>query len=209
VASGLLHGIGTERWRQSNDLAFALSRLDDLPEHVGEWRASPLEMDATILRQAGAEGWWLRRFTHTRSGAMVNILLLCGPTRHMAIHRPEDCYRGAGYEIAAPAVPVTISDGSDIFWTARFRKSDSLGSAHLRICWSWFADGKWQAPESPRLAFAGIPVLYKLYAIREMSEPAESAEVDPAADLLRLLAPELARSFTLSSPTDSLHAHAD
>jgi hypothetical protein len=209
LAAGLLHGLGTERWRPSPDLQFALSRLHDLPERVGDWQASPLEMDAAVLRQAGAQGWWLRRFTNTRTGEAVNILLLCGPTRHMAIHRPEDCYRGAGYEIAAPAAPLKFPDRSDVFWTACFRKRDALGSPQLRICWSWFADGRWQAPESPRLAFAGTSVLYKLYAIRELSEPAELAAGDSSAELLRLLVPELSRSLSLSSSVESLHADAE
>jgi hypothetical protein len=209
LAAGLLHGLGTERWRHSTDLQFALSRLDDLPEQVGEWRASPLEMDGTVLRQAGAEGWWLRRFTNARTGAAVTILLLCGPTRHMAIHRPEDCYRGAGYEMAGEAVPLPIGDGSDVFWTARFSKLDSLDSVQLRICWAWFAGGKWQAPDSPRLAFAGFPVLYKLYAIREISDPAEPFVCNPSVELLRLLAPELTRSFSTTQPMESLDADAD
>jgi hypothetical protein len=204
LATKLLLDIATDRWRPSTDLQFALSRLRELPERVGDWQASPLEMDAAVLHQAGAEGWWLRRFTNTRTDETVNILLLCGPTRYMAIHRPEDCYRGAGYEMAAPASPLTINDGSDVFWTARFRKPDAVGSPQLRIYWSWFADGRWRAPESPRLAFAGTPVLYKLYAIRELSEPAEQAARDSSAELLQLLVPELSHSLSPPSTVDSL-----
>jgi hypothetical protein len=204
LATRLLLDICTDRGRTSTDLQFALSRLNDMPEQVADWQASPLEMDAAILRQAGAEGWWLRRFTNTRTGEAVNILLLCGPTRYMAIHRPEDCYRGAGYELTAPASQLAIPDRSDVFWTARFRKPDAVGSPQLRICWSWFADGRWQAPESPRFAFAGTLMLYKLYAIRELSEPAEQAARDPSADLLQLLVPELSRRLTPPSSVDSL-----
>jgi len=209
LAAGLLHGIGTDRWRQSPDLQFAISRIHDLPERVGDWQAAPLEMDIAELRQAGAEGWWLRRFTNARTGEIVSILLLCGPTRYMAIHRPEDCYRGAGYEIAAPPAPLTISDRADLFWTARFRKSDAIGVSQLRICWSWFADGRWQAPDSPRLTFAGIPVLYKLYAICELSEPTEPTTGDSSVELLRLLVPELSRLLSPASSGIAFHAHVE
>jgi hypothetical protein len=208
LAGGVLHGIGTDRWRQSTAVQTALARLNDLPERVGDWQATPVEMDAMVLRQAGAEGWWLRRFTNKRTGSQVTILLLCGPTRHMAIHQPEDCYRGAGYELAAPAAKLTFPGGHDVFWTARFRKPASMTAANLRICWSWLADGRWRAPENPRFAFAGTSVLYKLYAIRELDDAAVSAASDSTAELLRVLAPELARLLSSSSSTDSVYAHA-
>jgi hypothetical protein len=209
LAAGILHGVGTDRWGRSDELQIALSRLHDLPEKVGDWQASTLEMDGSVLRQAGAEGSWLRRFTNTRTGAVVTILLLCGPTRHMAIHQPEDCYRGAGYEMAAPATPLPMREGMDVFWTARFCKPPSSGGEQLRICWSWFADDRWQAPENPRFAFAGVPVLTKLYAIRELNEPAEPAAVDACSDLLRGLVPALTRVLSSSSSTDSQHVHAN
>jgi hypothetical protein len=170
LAAGLVHGILTNRWSKSQELEAAVSRLRLLPEQVGAWQARPVDLDSRALQQAGAEGHWLRRFTNARTGASVTIILLCGGTGNMAVHQPEDCYRGAGYEMAAPAssyaLPSEGKDSTGTLWTARFRKEDAAGSVQLRIWWSWLADGRWQAPDSPRLAFAGFPVLYKLYAVR-------------------------------------------
>jgi len=202
LGTGFLHGIWTERWRKSEELQAAVAWLDGLPEQVGDWQASAIEMDPRALQQAGAEGHWLRRFTRARTGSTITIILLCGRTGKMAAHRPEHCYRGAGYETSAPAVKCDVSLGPDVpaadFWTARFRKDDVAGPVQLRIFWSWLASDSWQAPDSPRLAFAGVPVLYKLYAVRELSGPPDRIEDDPCLDLLRLLIPVLTKS--LSSP---------
>jgi hypothetical protein len=206
LTAGVLHGIGTDRWRPSPELETAAGRLQSLPERAGNWQARPIEMDAEMLRRAGAEGHWLRRFTNSRSGASITIVLLCGRTGQMAVHRPEDCYRSAGYEMIGPAEPYLLPAcsecGAAAFWTARFDKEASAGSLQLRIFWSWLADGRWQAPASPRLAFAGLPVLYKLYAVRETTGPEGSIEDDPCIDLLRQLIPELTNSLAPTEPPE-------
>jgi hypothetical protein len=220
VAAGAWHGIGTERWRKSEELGPAVARLSDLPERVGDWQARPVDMDAQALRQAGAEGHWLRRFANPRATSSVTIVLLCGRTGQMAVHRPEDCYRGAGYEMAAPATQYQLpphptlspAEGERVgrgggpdgepaaFWTACFHKQDAAGPVQLRIYWSWFAGGRWQAPDSPRLAFAGLPVLYKLYVVCEAGEPAGPITNDPCIDLLRSLVPELTKALAATDP---------
>lgn len=199
VGAGFIHGMWTERWSSSQELDDAVARLEGLPERVGAWHAQPIEIDAKALKQAGAAGHWLRRFTHTRTGATVTIILLCGRTGQMAVHRPEHCYRGAGYEMSAPPAHKTldfVKQGSAQLWTARFVKDDPASPVQLRIFWSWFADGAWRAPESPRLAFAGKSVLFKLYAVHELTGPAQRVEDDPCLDLLHALLPEIARSIS-------------
>lgn len=200
LAGGLLHGIWTDRWHESGELEVAVALLRLLPEQVGDWPAHPVDLDAQALRQAGAAGHWVRRFTNARTGTSVTIILLCGGTRHMAVHRPEDCYRGAGYEMAGPAASVTLPNevAPAAFWTARFGKQDAAGAVQLRVFWSWLADGRWQAPDSPRLAFAGFPVLFKLYAVREITGPLGPIEDDPCLDLLRRLVPELTNTLSSS-----------
>jgi hypothetical protein len=206
LSTGFLHGIWIERWRKSEEPPAAVARLDGLPERVGDWQASSFEMDPRALQQAGAEGHWLRRFTHARTGTAITIILLCGRTGQMAAHRPEHCYRGAGYETSAPAakcaVPLGPAEPPADFWTARFRKDDATGPVQLRIFWSWLADDSWRAPDSPRLAFAGVPVLYKLYAVRELQGLPERVEEDPCLDLLGSLIPVLTKSLSSPQPPE-------
>jgi len=64
-------------------------------------------------------------------------------------------------------------------------------AAALRIRWSWSRGGSWQAPDNPRLTFAGSSVLYKLYVIVYMDDVKESVKEDPGNDFIRALLPEL------------------
>jgi hypothetical protein len=193
----VVQGVWTQRWQKSADLEMALARLANAPGDLGTWKAEPVEFDADTLTAAGAQGSWVRRYTDTRSGASVLVLLLCGRSGKMSVHRPQDCYRGAGYEMLAEPVHYELpGEPSAACWTTRFRKEETTGNVQLRIFWTWFGDGRWQAPDSPRLTFAPLPALYKLYVVREMAPHQERLEQDPSLDLLQQLLPALAQALT-------------
>ena len=197
LTSALVQGVWTQRWQKSADMEAAVRRLNDAPGDLGTWKAERVELDADALTDAGAQGSWVRRYTDTRSGASVLVILLCGRSGKMSVHRPEHCYRGAGYEMMAEPVSCEIAGApASRCWTTRFRKEESTGNVQLRIFWTWFGDGVWQAPDSPRLTFAHLPALYKLYAVRELPPRQERLEQDPSLDLLQQLLPVLAETLT-------------
>lgn len=196
LATTFVQGVWTQRWQQSAVLESAVHRLSYAPGDLGTWKASPVELDAETLAAAGAQGSWVRRYTDARTGASVLVILLCGRSGKMSVHRPEHCYGGAGYEMMAESVPYELPvDPPAQCWTTRFRKEESTGNVQLRIFWTWFGDGRWQAPESPRLHFAHLSALYKLYAIRELPPRQERLEEDPSLDLLQQLLPALAKTL--------------
>ena len=200
IASGVVYGAWTQRWQKSADLEARAAKLRDLPDEVGRWKSRPADLDPEALAMAGAEGSWVRRFTDERTGAQVLVILLCGRPGPISVHQPETCYGGAGYALAAPPIRYTPRRGDGApaaeFWTGKFKQPE-VGGQELRIFWSWFGDGAWSAPDNPRLAFARLPALYKLYIIRE-TDDRERLDDDPAADFLRALLPGLSR--TLSEP---------
>jgi hypothetical protein len=197
IATALVQDVWTQRWQKSADLVAALRRLSYAPSDLGTWKAEPVELDAEALAVAGAQGSWVRRYTDTRSGASVLVILLCGRSGKMSVHRPEHCYRGAGYEMMAEPTSYEFAvDPPAQCWTTRFRKEESTGDLRLRIFWTWFGDGHWQAPNSPRLQFAHLSALYKLYAIRELTLRQEALEQDPSLDLLQQLLPALSEALT-------------
>ncbi len=200
VGAGWVHGLWTQRWSKSADLAAAVARLDKLPGDLEGWKAEPGEEDREALAAAGAEGWWIRRCTNQRTGDRVEVLLLCGPSGRLCVHQPEHCYSGAGYELAVPPARFTSAAGGPAeFWTARFTKEDFSGPVKLRIFWSWFAGGAWQAPDNPRWTLAREPALYKLYVIHEEPPgPPVRVEDDPAAAFLRVLVPALSQALAPS-----------
>jgi hypothetical protein len=200
LVTGIVHGTWTQRWRAAAEIDAAAARLEDVPTRAGGWKgtaAGPIPPD--VLRSTGARGSWTRTFTSADTGQKVLVILLCGPTGRMSVHRPENCYPSQGYDLVADPLRQTIQSpgAADAeFWTARFAKPEvTTGGAQVRIFWSWNAAGRWQAPEFPRWTFAPQPYLYKLYVIRELPPRPERAEDDPAAEFLRQFLPELTRAL--------------
>jgi hypothetical protein len=194
LGGGVVHGLWTNRWRASEELAKAAERLQALPDDVGDWKGEVLEPDADELRLTGAAGHWSRTFTDPDTGEQVLVILLCGRPAAMSMHRPEHCYGSAGYETSGPAVRARITaPGAPVseWWTAVFARDEGKAPGQVRIFWSWSTPGgAWEAPDSPRLAFAGRQAVYKMYVIRNVTESAGPAD-DPCVKLLGLLAPIL------------------
>jgi hypothetical protein len=82
------------------------------------------------------------------------------------------------------------------FQTAPFVKADADGPVHLRIYWSWCAGGPWLAADSPRVAFARYPALYKFYVIHETTAAPGRPEEGPAAEFIKLALPALNRALS-------------
>jgi hypothetical protein len=203
LGGGVVHGLWTDRWQTSEDLAAAAARLETLPDdpfagEPGGWRAEPYEQDPEEIRLTGAVTHWSRTFTDPETGEKVLVILLCGKARPMSIHRPEHCYRSAGYELTGLPVKVQLEGErrSAELWAGEFARDEAEGRRgepdHLRIFWSWYVPGAspWHAPESPRLAFAGQRVLYKMYVIRNITTETPVA-ADPCVQLLGRLLPVL------------------
>jgi hypothetical protein len=123
---------------------------------------------------------------------------MCGRAGRMAVHTPEVCYRGAGFDLFESPVTKVIRDASGgeagVFLSARFSKQ-STGLHELRLYWAWGDGTDWQAPSNPRWAFRGRPYLYKLYVSHELEGPPSA---DVTAGFLRELLPALKE--TLSAP---------
>jgi hypothetical protein len=208
LATGFVHGTWTGRWSVSRELEEAAARLDQAPGDIGDWKATPDSIDAETLALAGAVGSWVRTYRHAGSKEVLTVILLCGRAGPMSVHRPEHCYRGAGYDVVSPTTQTSLETlfgpaggpggaAPAEFRTAVFSKPGPDGPSSLRILWSWYTGRAWQAPDSPRLTFARLPALYKLYVIRPLDRPPERLEEDPAVDFLRQLLPELDKALSL------------
>jgi hypothetical protein len=199
LAVGAAHGLWTERWGASPQLHTAAERLEhEQPGNLGPWTARPAEPPpADALKRAGVERAWACTYTHSRTRRSVTVLVLCGRAGPLTKHRPEHCYPGAGYEMTAeptllPIVPAPNAP-ADQFRYAHFTRHDVSGDTPFRIFWSWYADASWQAPDSPRWAFARQPYLVKIYVLSDLPERPAPPERDPAVDLIKRLTPELSR----------------
>jgi hypothetical protein len=189
VADGYAHGLWTSRWGSTVELSSAAARLDDVPLVIGDWQGKDREpLSARELDETGFAGYVRRRYQHRQTGASVDLLLACGRGGPIAVHTPDVCYRGAGYQLMGGQTK-QVEQGAE-FWKIRAGKPETLSPTQLHIYWSWSTSGAWKAPDNPRLAFGGAPALYKLYLVHEaLGEGRASDEV--CRDFLGQLLPSL------------------
>jgi Protein of unknown function (DUF3485) len=172
VTAAIADGIWTNRWGASRALEEATDRLAKLPLDVKGWHAQAKELDEGQIKGAQLSGYINRTYVDERTGARVDVLLVCGRPGPIAVHTPDVCYQGAGYHLeAAPAtVSVETAPGQSArFLMGRFVKEDVARPEPLRIYWGWSAAGNWDAADDPRLHYAWYPALYKMYIIHPMS----------------------------------------
>ena len=198
VAFGITEGRWTNRWGWSDELDQATARLAGVPREVGDWEGHDDTLNPRSVVQAGVTGYVLRHFENRRTGAAVSMLLVCGPSGPTSLHSPDVCYPGAGYAMAGPperhGVRSKGLDQRDEFWVTRFQRGGPAPDP-VRVYWAWTAAGDWQAPDSPRLRYAGLPALYKLYVIRPLARADETMADDPSTDFMRTFLPEVRKAL--------------
>jgi hypothetical protein len=196
VGTGAVHGLLTGRWEPADSTVAA--SLDRLPSTVGDWDGTTLDQELSDVLNTAPGTVLLRRYVNRTNGAVVTLFLTAGaPGPIVASHSPDSCYPGAGYNLLTPIRKHAVMGPGDRrheFRVADFGKTERAAPVFVRVYWSWSFDGTWQAPDSPRLAFAGRKRLYKMYLIRQMVREGESLENDPAVPFFQALAPELERA---------------
>jgi hypothetical protein len=202
IASGAVSGLWTGRWSVGGSLTPQVARLSLVPLKIGDWQGRTLTLDPRMVTRAEIAGYLMRRYEDSKGGA-VTVLLVAGRPGPIAVHTPEVCYGGAGYEPSAPKVSCLIDPDQasrpDRFWLADFIKSATTAPEHLRILYAWTADGSWTASGHPRLDFASVPALYKLYIVRETFTVDEPVENDPGIRFARQFLPAIRKAVFQTS----------
>jgi hypothetical protein len=155
ATTAVAHGVVTNRWNGGD----ALPVLPEIPKQFGDWIGEDLKSDVSDPGIAHLS----RRYTHAASGRSFVISLSLGHPGLTAVHTPEYCYTGSGYEMEGAITRFTVRQPAAEFWTTAFQKPG--GADALRIYWAWSAQGAWRAPGYPRLAFLGQRSLCKLYVV--------------------------------------------
>jgi hypothetical protein len=197
LASELLHGRWTNRWRTSGALEAACAKLpkQEEPLILGDWRGQPgaalAEQDRVIGEIAG---YFYQVFTNPK-GYAIHVLIVCGRPGPIAVHSPEVCLGGEGFDVEGPkrrqSISVPPSDQPFEFWVSQFYRTEGGLRKDRRQFWTFSANGSWTADDNPRLHFARYPVLYKIYLMREMSRKDEKLEEDPTLEFIKVFMPEI------------------
>ncbi len=216
---GVVQGIWADRWAEPGiDAKEFAARLALVPMKIGVWEGEDREQDAAVLKGAGAVGSVSRIYRNTKTGEQVSVFIICGHSRDVAGHTPQECYPAAGMPQKGGVKPWILDRMGDAkikdnFSTAVFSKeSTTEGVESVRVFWAWLseADQSWQAPENAKLHYAGVRALFKVYLINGNSgeSPADTSSVKFARVFMPTLTEALRPSPTapVASPDEKQQA---
>jgi hypothetical protein len=197
VAAAVAHGERTDRWGTSADLLASAEQLQKLPITLGDWDSVATELTPAQFAATNVAGAIGRRFTHRYDRTEVNVLILCGRPGPVAVHPPEVCYGANGFTMGT--VQQDALEEGHTMWRADFTKPGGLSDT-LRVRWAWSDGQSWQASRSPRTDYARSRVLYKFYAVKNVSSSDINSDYKPEIDLInRIIATlKLGSAFPIS-----------
>jgi len=200
-------GVESERWEKRNDTELLItmtSRLKNTPLEVGEWRGEVINVTKEMEQQyerAHVSGHIDIKYEHTRTGKIVQISLVCAPSREIGIHTPNKCYVGAGYKMKSKYTQKNVSwDGGVAEVTAAaFYKETDAGMDNQQLVWCWGSEGKegkgeWIAQGGVylgRIKLAFSPAWYKLYVTTVIPNNVRVTDVKENIDFMREFMPAL------------------
>jgi hypothetical protein len=169
VGVTIYDGLRWERWgaRDPAELDRFVKLLEHIPNQVGDWDSEPAPSDPVQIAAAEIRGNYSRIFHNRRTGAKVNVFLVCGKTKPIIDHSPDQCYAAAGYDSIGEAhrEPIPYGETKGEFKRGRFGRDTALDREQVEVLWGFTHDGIWTAPTNPRMTFANFGALYKLYVI--------------------------------------------
>lgn len=194
--SGIVHGMWSNRWANAGQIE-GKDLLSGVSAELGDWRAgSFLEINpADVPAKTKCVS---RRFEPLKDGRSIVVSLTSGGPGAVAVHTPDVCYLGAGFQLRGAVTRQTIPLGegkSASFWVADFVKSKASGDEAIRVRWAWTSDGDWSAPDYPRWVYARVPILYKLYIVHPLTDEDDLTKKDPYRNFLADLVPALTLQF--------------
>jgi hypothetical protein len=205
ILSSYVQGVWTQRWDSTapERLQQFVAVFDSktIPMEIGTWEGEKLEAEnpqdeALELQVAGAVRH-ISRVYRNPSGDEVHVYMICGMSRSVAKHEPVACYPGAGFREVEKKQDFGIpeADGSRFFTAVFTKESPKLGVETRRVFWAWNADGKWEAPSSPRIRYRGATPLLKLY-LTSVPAPTERLPGESACvEFAKLFIPKINTLF--------------
>jgi Protein of unknown function (DUF3485) len=198
TASVVLLGAGVARRRLTDDagaarvLAGAAARVPSLlPQSVGTWTGTEVDVDRHGLDGAGIAALAARRYTDSATGESVTTVLLCGRAGPIAAHGPEACYPGVGFTTVSAPRRLPVPELGLALWSATFQGGAAAAPQDLVVSWAWADRGGWSTPDNPRLRFASAARLYKIYLLYESGPDPPAGAAFPPLRLAEELLPKL------------------
>ena len=204
----------TERWgvwRTERLKAFETRLVKErIPLEFGPWRGVEDVVDSEQMKRSNSTAHVARIYTNRETGDVVRTLIVCGKARHVALHTPDWCYRGAGYTMQGEHVIFPVDCGPEFstapqFRTAMFfKEDDTQGDQNLRILWAFSEEkGQWEGKQWPRVSYANRPALYKIYFVAQSGNKFDTPDNNPTREFAELFMPLLDERLFPKEPTDA------
>lgn len=188
ILSGILHGRMANRWGPSSQTIAAAEKLEQLPTQFGDWRMKKSEkLSETTLNMLECAGYVARTYENRKTGEVVELTLLLGPSGPTAVHTPEICMGSQNYESRSERQPVAIRGADaaeDKLWALDFNINNLRGDV-LRMYYGWSVGGPWSAPADARFTFVGQPRLYKIQLSSYAASTTIGSPRDPCLKFLQ------------------------
>ncbi len=187
VIPAILQGRFVHRWSEPPNLSLTGQQLHQLPRSIGDWQsaADQRPLSEAVCRELGLEEHFHRQYIHKETGDRLNILLMVGPSGRLVRHPPEVCYANLANKQIGEVGLLDIANNSDMhqFKLLHFRRTSQPVQSDFWVAYAFATKSStWTAPDSPRMTFGGVPILYKLQVLSEMPEQGDHKEV---VDFLR------------------------
>lgn len=186
-ASGAIYGRLTQRWGPTADLVAAADHVRSFPKTLGDWQ---LQDESTISESVQATlecaGYVNRNYINTKTGQVIGVAVIVGPSGPTAVHTPEICFTSRSFDLKGAATETTAEKSDDTFWKLTFL-SRHAGKQELRVYYAWSDGERWIASKNPRVEFGGKPLLYKIQISGDLGLGFENTLEDPAWDFAQAL----------------------
>jgi len=197
IAPAVWHGQILRRWGIPDELAYHATTIEELPEQLGEWRlvAKGDPVKEHVREQLKLQGYLHRIYEHAGTGQRVSLLLMVGTAGPLVRHPPEICYESQANRLASSTLLDVERDGH----TSRFRllefSSRSPVPQDFLIAYAFGSEGHWDNPSSPRLAYAGKSMLYKVQVLTDASRERDRLQPQGMKAFIGELVPVLNARF--------------
>ena len=179
VLSGVLRGVVDQRWGFAEGMIQAAERVKSLASQIGPWHVTHEQaLDSEAAEMLRCAGSLVRTYVHEDTGEAVSLIFLVGPAGPLAIHTPEVCYGSSNFTVVEQRRHVVVQDvekNEHPFSVITFSEN-KVGQRLQRVYYAWNRSGQWMAPDRPRSAFAGMPMLYKVQVATHDVGDKESAD---------------------------------
>ena len=160
----VIHGKIMNRWGYSADLQQAAAQVRNFPQQIGDWkRVADEELDPAVVEELKCAGYINRKYVNEKTGKDVSLLLLVGPPGPLVRHPPEICYGNQANRLlkGPERLQIPQQDTECDYRVLRYRAPGNT-RGEFSVCYAWSDGTSWSVPERPRMAFGGLPLLYKL-----------------------------------------------